>query len=90
MTLPESITCPFCGATSTHPLDIQERYCPACKRYAVEGPERDPAAKLEALADKSEELARQKPYSAALLKLSVVQRKSAQAERERAKEREKS
>jgi hypothetical protein len=89
MTPPESITCPFCGATSTHPLDIQERYCPACKRYAVEEPDRDPTAKLEALADKSEELAHQKPYSAAFLKLSVAQRKSAQAERERANEREK-
>lgn len=90
VTLPESYSCPFCSATSTHPLDIQEGYCPACKRYAVEASERDMAANMEALADKSEEMAHWKPYNAVFLKLSVVQRKFAQAERERAKGREKS
>lgn len=30
---PITITCPWCGATSTHPTDIAERYCGRCHRW---------------------------------------------------------
>lgn len=30
---PESITCPQCGRTSFHPVDVRERYCGACHRF---------------------------------------------------------
>jgi ribosomal protein L37E len=28
-----SITCPRCGRTSYHPVDVQERYCGACRAW---------------------------------------------------------
>lgn len=28
--LQSSVTCPDCGRTSYHPMDVQERYCGAC------------------------------------------------------------
>lgn len=28
-----SITCPACGRTSYHPMDVQERYCGACHAF---------------------------------------------------------
>lgn len=26
-------TCPLCGATTTHPPDVAERYCPRCHQF---------------------------------------------------------
>ena len=30
MTSPAQITCPACGRTSQHPIDLAEGYCGAC------------------------------------------------------------
>jgi len=30
---PQTITCPFCGMTSTNPGDVRERYCGHCHRF---------------------------------------------------------
>jgi hypothetical protein len=37
-----SITCPFCGKTSYHPKDIEERYCGHCHRFRTEDGEAVP------------------------------------------------
>jgi hypothetical protein len=29
----ESFTCPDCGRTSHHPMDVTNRYCGACHRF---------------------------------------------------------
>lgn len=26
-------TCPFCQTTTTHPVDVAERYCPVCSVF---------------------------------------------------------
>jgi len=33
---PPSFCCPECGAVSYHPVDISERYCGFCHRFADE------------------------------------------------------
>lgn len=32
-----TITCLPCGLSSTHPMDIAQRWCPCCGRYLREG-----------------------------------------------------
>ena len=31
--MPDSITCPKCGLTSNHPMDIAQRYCGNCHQF---------------------------------------------------------
>jgi hypothetical protein len=33
MTKDRNITCPLCGRTSWHPMDVKERYCGACHKW---------------------------------------------------------
>ena len=35
---PPSITCPQCGRTSYHPMDIQEKYCGHCHEWHAHMP----------------------------------------------------
>lgn len=28
-----SYTCPICGTTTTHPVDVAEHYCPRCHQF---------------------------------------------------------
>jgi hypothetical protein len=37
---PESFTCPRCGRTSYHPMDVANRYCGACHVFHPESPNR--------------------------------------------------
>lgn len=39
MSAPESITCPRCGRTSSHPNDVRERYCGVCHQWHEHMPE---------------------------------------------------
>lgn len=34
---PDSFTCPRCGATSHHPMDVKEGYCGRCHDWTGEG-----------------------------------------------------
>lgn len=33
MSAPTSITCPRCGTTSPHPVDVREGYCSTCRAF---------------------------------------------------------
>lgn len=40
LTEPPSFTCPRCGRTSHHPMDVTEGYCGACHDWTGEGTDR--------------------------------------------------
>lgn len=66
MTNQPSITCPQCGMTSYHPMDVEHRYCGNCYQYhdmmpkprVTKGPLKIPQASAQRYLESMEEVSR--------------------------------